>query len=73
MSVKPTLDQTPVDLQIYSSSQLDSEEPLVDERLGIQRRSILEYPTVDESELVTSQNTSPVLEMPAFLRPPDWP
>jgi len=73
MSVKPTLDQTPVDLQIYSSSQPDSEEPLVDERLGIQRRSILEYPTVDESELVTSQNTASVLEMPAFLRPPDRP
>ena len=80
MSVKPTLDQTPVDLQIYSSSQPDSgeplnqpdfEEPLVDERLGIHRRSILEYPTVDESELVTSQNTSSVLEMPAFLRLPD--
>jgi len=80
MSVKPTLDQTPVDLRIYSSSQPDSaeplnqpdfEEPLVDERLGIHRRSILEYPILDESELVASENTSSVLEMPAFLRPPD--
>ncbi len=71
MRPKSTPGETPVDLEIYSAWQPEAEEPLLDERLGLRRRSVLEMPALGEEDPGATQGVPSAVGVPAFLRRPD--